>query len=335
MNFFTLIIIGYIVIASIVILILVRDLFFSETEMTKNPASQSRRKKYYFKKWISWTFIIVLGLGIVMAIDARFIEPYLLVINTKSIKISNLKNPIKIILVTDIQVSEFKKQDWVEKIVKKIEAVNPDLVLLGGDQIDNEGTNLDESQYLEPLRELVGKYPIYYILGNHEYGIGGAARYTTSLQTGDKSDWLKTEMAEIGIPLLQNQLVCPEVKKEKICIFGADEIWKKPINFSDLKKWNPNDPLLFLVHNPDGAMYWPDNFLKPNLVLAGHTHGGQIRLPFVGPLGSAPTDLPKNFYKGLNYYHSIPVFTSVGAGESGGPIRFLDPPEISVIELVP
>lgn len=345
MNFLSIVFISYIIVAFIIILILLKDLYSSHKKLAhlkkiyhkliKKIGNTFWVKKHRFGRTTSWILISILGFGILMAVDARFIEPYVLTIKKQPVEIAGINKPLKIALITDIQVRSFKKQDWVEKIVKRIIKINPDLVLLGGDEIDNEGIYYDESQFLTPLKELVGKYPIYYILGNHEYGIGGKTQFRPDLRTGDQSELVIKRMAEIGIPLLRNQLSCPEINQQKICIFGADDIWKRPINFTDLKKWNQKDPLIFLVHNPDGIIYWPKNIQQPNLVLAGHTHGGQIRLPFIGPLGKAQLDLPKNFYKGLNYYNSTPVYTSVGVGESGGPVRFMDPPEISVIELNP
>ena len=67
--------------------------------------------------------------------------------------------------------------------------------------------------------------------------------------------------------------------------------------------------------------------------MAGHTHGGQIYLPFLGPIGDAGVVLGKKYYRGLNYFENTPIYTSVGLGESGGPIRFMTPPELSIINL--
>ena len=94
-----------------------------------------------------------------------------------------------------------------------------------------------------------------------------------------------------------------------------------------------NTPLILITHNPDSILSWPAEIKKPDLVLAGHTHGGQIYLPFIGPLGNAHINLGRQFYGGLNYYQNIPIFTSAGAGESGGPVRFWVLPEIVILNL--
>ena len=129
----------------------------------------------------------------------------------------------------------YKRSAWVEKIVSKVEEIKPDLVILGGDLIDNEGNPLDETIYLKPLYRLVKKYPIYYILGNHEYGIGSRTIYSPFYRTGDRSEDLISRMKEIGVPLLRNNLACPEINSEKICLFGLDDLWSDHINFKELK----------------------------------------------------------------------------------------------------
>ena len=123
------------------------------------------------------------------------------------------------------------------------------------------------------------------------------------------------------------------VREQKICLYGIDDIWYKQPTFKQLPTSATSTPLIFLTHNPDGILYWPENKQKPDLVLSGHSHGGQILLPFIGPLGNPGIGLGVQYYKGLNYYKNIPIFTSTGIGESGGPIRLFVPPEIAIIEL--
>jgi len=321
MNFYSIIIYGFIILASFFIYVIWRD---------------SRKPELFLNKYKieGRILIFILSLGILMAIDAHFIEPNLLL--TKKYKIENNKisDLITVALITDIQVGNHKKTAWVEKIVQKLIAQNPDLILLGGDLIDNEGNFENEEKYLEPLKQLVGKYPIYYILGNHEYGIGSYLKNSPSKHTADKSNWLIAKMQEMNIQLLRNNLVCLSITNQEICIFGTDDIWKREIDYTELINHNWDDKfLIFLTHNPDGILSYPKDLTAPDLILAGHTHGGQIYLPVIGPLGDPDVKLPSKFWRGLNYYHNIPFLTSVGTGESGGKIRFLTPPTIDIINL--
>lgn len=322
MDFYSIIIYGYLALAAFFIYVIGRD---------------QKNKKCVFgrHKILAWFIISALFIGIAVSVYARFVEPYILL--TKKIEIINDKitNPIKIALITDIHAGNGKKTKWVEKIVKKVETENPDIVLIAGDLICNEGIFEDETVYLEPLQKLADEYPVYATLGNHEYGIGNVNRFSKDLQTGDKSEEVITMLNKIGVHLLINRLRCIDGEETNLCLFGLDDIWGGKIDFTELYDWDQSSPLVFLSHNPDGAMLWPEQFAKPILMLSGHSHGGQIWIPFIGPLGNAGISLGENFYKGLNYYNDIPIYTSAGTGESGGAIRLFNPPEIIIINITP
>lgn len=322
MNFYSIIFSSFIIVSALLLFFVIRDAF----------------KKGLFlntHKTAAYPTIAILSIIFICSFDTRFIEPNIIIKNEFDFPTVNITSSLKIAFIADIQIGNHKKTAWTEKIVKKIEEIKPDLVLLGGDLIDNEGTFEDESQYLEPLRKISGQYPMYYILGNHEYGIGSQTQGDKNKQTGDRSALLIKKMNELNIALLRNSLACPEINHQKICLFGIDDIWSNKIDFNELAKWNTNLPLVFLTHNPDGIKLYPTEQTNPILTLAGHTHGGQLRLPFIGPLGNPEVKLPKKYFKGLNEYNGKKIFTTVGIGESGGPIRFWNPPEIAVINIKP
>ena len=321
MNFINVVIYGYIITACLLVYFIIRDLKIAGLFF-------NRRKN------LSYALITILIFGVFIALYSHFIEPFILVTKTIEINDTKIKQPFKIAFVTDIQVGNHKKSVWVEKVVEKIIDQNPDLVIFGGDLIDNEGTFENESKYLEPLRKIAEKYPSFYVLGNHEYGLGQPDRSLDRLGTGNRSQELIDEMSKLKISLLRNELHCLKIKQQDICLFGIDDIYAGKNDNSALEKLPEKIPLIFISHNPDGILSYPVIFRKPDLVLSGHTHGGQLAFPFLGPLGEADLILPKKFYRGLNYWNDIPIFTSVGAGESGGQIRFLAIPEIVFINLL-
>ncbi|PIT88438.1 MAG: hypothetical protein COU29_01485 [Candidatus Magasanikbacteria bacterium CG10_big_fil_rev_8_21_14_0_10_36_32] len=338
MNFISIIIEGYLIVAVTIVFILLRDL-----KRLKNVSKNNNhyRFKHFYpfygpgKVW-AVSVIIILMIGIIVGIDSRFFEINHITIKNTEIQTISIQQPIKIAWLTDLQLGNHKKDAWLKKIINKLDNIKPDLILLGGDLIDNEGSYENESQYFEPLKKITNKYPIYYIMGNHEYGVGSASRGHPEWQTGDRSKDLMKKMDEIGIPLLLNQLECLNINNQSLCIFGVDDFWAKPIVFDDLKKWDQITPLIFITHNPDAVQFWPSNTNLPIITLAGHTHGGQVWLPIVKrPLLTAEVDLGFKYYRGLNYWNNIPIYTSTGLGESGGPVRFCALPEISVIELIP
>jgi hypothetical protein len=340
MNFIDTTIFTFVLVSSILIFLLLRDLFHHQTitEKIKNTSRKIstilRHKRYPFfgkKEIIAKILLSLLCLGICTALYARFIEPYWLKTTIVRYDFPQITEPIKIIWLADLQIGNHKKTDWLEKIIKKIDEQNPDLIILGGDIIDNEGGNNDEIKYLDALKNLSEKYPIYYIMGNHEYGIGGSDQQQQ--KNADMSKEIQDEMASLNILLLANNLVCPLIKQQKICFYGIDDIWKTKPTFSALDNWDEQLPLIFLTHNPDGILSYPEDKKQPSLTLAGHTHGGQVWLPFIGPLGNASIKLGEVYYRGQQNYHGTPIYISVGAGESGGTIRFLARPELTVVEV--
>lgn len=322
MNFIAIIIYSYIFTALLLVYFIIRDL---------------RQKDLFFNrnKKTAYLCIVVLCFGIICAFYAHLIEPFILITKQVEIKSASFQNPVKIAFIADIQAGRHKKTDWIEKIADKIIATKPDLVIFGGDLIDNEGVFEDESIYLEPLKEVAEKYPSFYVFGNHEYGLGQMDLSKRHLGTGDKTKELMDQMEKIGVTLLKNNLYCLAVQNQNLCLFGIDDIYVGKKNYSELKNLPENYPLIFITHNPDGILGYPEIFKKPDLVLAGHTHGGQVYLPVLGPIGSVDLILPRKFYRGLNYWENTPIYTSVGTGESGGQIRFLSIPEIILFTLTP
>lgn len=346
MNFVSLVARGFIIICALVLVILLRHLWINNLfhnkkgkKKTKTIWAKLNRPLFEFKtlhrRMVGWTAIIVLAIAICLTIYANFVEVNILRINQQTIKLETLKQSIKIAFVSDLQIGTYKKTNWTEKVVKKIEQTSPDIIIFGGDQINNGGTFFDESIYLEPIKNLTAKYPVYYVLGNHEYGMSSSKRNDSTKWNIDMSSKVIAKMQSFGAKILRDDLECLNIRKQKVCLYGIDDIWKKDPTFKELHNWNQKDSIIFITHNPDGILFWPKKFKKPDLTLAGHTHGGQIYFPLIGPVGRAGVELGTKYYRGLKDYQGMKIFTSVGAGESGGPLRFFTIPEVAKITLEP
>ena len=318
LNFYLIILYGYVVMALLLGYVFNRDRRNPQTFLGKRP-------------WLAMALLAGVAGSIVLVGYVRFIEPNWLRGHSETIKIQGLKKPLRVAVVADLHVGDYKNEAWIQKVTDTIIKLQPDLVILAGDYTVNDGNPGDESAHLTPLKQLVGKFPIYAIMGNHEYGYVG---YGVPLNY-DKSDFIRGRFAGFKIPLLVNQLVCPTLQKQTICLFGNDDIYRQQLDFSDLKAWDQTTPLIQISHNPDGILFWPSEFKKPNLEIAAHTHGGQLWLPFIGPLGIVDVRLGTGFYRWLNYWNTIPIFTTVGTSESGAPLRLLTPPEVALLTLIP
>lgn len=286
-------------------------------------------ERKYKKTSLAISFILLLGTLIISY--GSFIEPNLLITNRYEIDLPNIESPIKIAFMADLQLGKYKQTQWVEKVVKQTIELQPDIVLIGGDQIDNETFAPEEFKYLKPLENLSKQIPTYAVLGNHEYGIScynGVEEECS--HTGDVSTESKTTIEQLGINYLTNNLEKIAINSSSFYLFGGDSYWAKKIDYSILETRAENIPTIALIHNP--AFQFSDYPNDIDLVLSGHTHGGQIRLPFIGPLGLVDNILPRKYYQGL---HQISDYTKLlitsGAGETGVRARLFNPPEIVLL----
>jgi len=276
-------------------------------------------------------------LGTILLVYGSFIEPRFLTIKRHTIDIENIEEPIRIVFMADFQVGPYRKIKFMEDIVNRTLLLEPDLVVISGDQVDNGGTSEDESIYLSPLRGLAAQIPTYAIHGNHEYGIGGGKSildHNYRLANVTKQSKKRTE--ELGVRYLVNEMEKITINDQSFYLFGGDSYWAGKLDYSVLDQRTKNIPTIALIHNPSfqfnqySVNDYPEDI---DLFLSGHTHGGQIRLPFLGPIGTVDDILPHNQYQGLHQLGSSKLLITSGAGETGTRARLFNPPEIMLIEL--
>lgn len=235
-------------------------------------------------------------------------------ISKQKIKINNLKNPLNVVQLSDLHVGKIIKRKFVEDVVEKTNRLNPDIVVITGDLVDIEISQVME--FLLPLKELNSKFGVYYVLGNHEY-FHGAHEIVKFIKT-------------LNITVLQNDSV---VIDDNINLIGLNDLfgncvgYLKPDVAKAYEKVDSNLPNILLAHQPKQVKFINEKY-RVDLMLSGHTHGGQI-FPF-----NLFVMLDQPFVKGFNIYkNKIPVFVSKGTGCWGPPIRFLASSEIVQIKL--
>jgi hypothetical protein len=271
--------------------------------------------------------LIVAGFAWVTVFYGSFIEPRSIVVNQNTVELTkNPKVSMRAAVISDFHVGPYKKADFIEKIVTQTLELKPDIVLLGGDF--GFGSTIDELQYLEPLKNLKAPLGVFAVLGNHDYG------YSDPLPSGAKNDETRAAavtdaLKKLGIKVLINESEFITKNGRTIYLIGVDELFT---NRAEIPFQVAPHPSVILSHNPDIIAKASD--IGIDLVIAGHTHGGQIRLPFIGPVPTIPTELGRNFTHGLyNFGKNTQMYITNGIGEWGTRARLFNKPEIAILNL--
>ncbi len=222
---------------------------------------------------------------------------------------------LRIALLTDIHTgSPFNGLAKLEKIVAKTNALKPDLILLGGDYVIQNlvlGSPVPIEEIAARLGGLKATHGVYAVLGNHDHW-EGAARVETALEAH-------------GIEMLDNRMHAVA----GLQLIGIGDLHTKN---HDIEKAfagaAANQPALVLSHSPD---VFPD--IPFGLTMAGHTHGGQVKIPFAGRL-IVPSKYGQKYALGHIKEDAKQLIVSVGLGTSILPVRFLTPPEIVFIDII-
>ena len=221
---------------------------------------------------------------------------------------------IKIVFASDFHIKPHQ-QKRLEKIVKTINEQDADIVLSTGDYVSghSELLTMPINKIAKNLGEIKSKYGFYTSLGNHDKYLG--------------TEKIRTALEEYKIVVLNNENIKLNINGKDIYIAGIQYKPKKQIIVNKALE-GTKSPVIVLTHSPDEFYKIPNNV---NLILAGHTHGGQVVLPFVGAIltGSIYRD---RFLYGLKELDGKKIITTRGIGVSILPLRFNCPPEIMVIE---
>jgi predicted MPP superfamily phosphohydrolase len=175
---------------------------------------------------------------------------------------------------------------------------------------------VDSATIMPELALLKAKLGVFSVLGNHDWYFGGYE--------------LRTQLEAAGITVLENNARSIETKGRRVWIAGLADAWERvPNMMATLLPIPESEPVILMTHNPDLFPYVPANV---NLTVAGHTHGGQVSLPFIGPL-VVPSQYKARYAKGLIVEKGRNLFVTSGIGTSVFPVRFGVPPEISYVIL--
>lgn len=225
------------------------------------------------------------------------------------------KFPLKIALISDLHAGPYKKRRFFSRIVKKINAEMPDVVLIPGDFLLGKAKKF--AKELLPLAKL--EAPTFCTLGNHDHWLhekGG-------IETGAK--FLRSVLRDIGVVELNNESVdfFGEIKIAGVDDnhFGYDDL-DKALKGCDLSR------TVLMAHSPDIDDKLTER--RPALTVCGHTHGGQVNLPmWIGHLPSALHVVRREFAWG--WFRHEKMFVTMGVGESGSRVRWWAWPEVVIL----
>jgi predicted MPP superfamily phosphohydrolase len=286
-----------------------------------------------FKSKLRAALVVALVLSAGLAAWACWLEPDSLTVRRVRLAVPRWREEqrdLKIAVLTDLHVgSPYTGLDKLRRVVGRTNEERPDLILLLGDFViggrkENGGAEggVFGGTFVEPepiaaeLKNLRAPLGVFAVLGNHDWWFDGG-RITRALEGA-------------GVVVLENSAVRVESGGSGLWLAGVADLWtRRPDIEGTLRQVTTDEPVLLFTHNPD---IFPEVPPRVSLTLAGHTHGGQVNLPFIG----RPV-VPSRFGQRYAFGHVVEqgrhLFVGGGVGTSIVPVRFRVPPEIVILSL--
>ncbi len=280
----------------------------SSKVLNKIPMNTHRRK--FFKKSLDISALaIASGINAKAVYNAQHIE-----VENVEVKIKNLEKEYTIVQLSDVHIGGIIDKEFISSLVKRVNTLNPDIVVITGDLVDTKLKYAKEA--LDEFKNLESKYGNYFIVGNHEYfhGVQSIIDYVNSL----------------NIKTLENENVYIGQKNKGFFLAGVYDVIGYRIDSykPDIIKalaGTKESPTVLLAHQPR----FINEVVNVDLMLSGHTHGGQIA-PF-----NYLVKLAQPYIRGLNQHSKdTQVYVNKGTGFWGPPMRLGASSEISYIRLL-
>ena len=259
------------------------------------------------RKIFFWVFILtILGTYLYVSISQNLKTER----NTVTISLSDTTvgpSSLSVAVIGDVHLPEGSKHlDAFKKLVLEIKSTQPDLVVFVGDYTSDPKAMDDMSSHRKNIiniMKLIEPVPRAVVLGNYE-------------SWSDAEEWI-SEFNRLGVDIMENQTSLIQTVKGNVCIRGLGDKFTNRYDYVDYPEECENIPKFTITHDPAGAF----NARVKGLVIAGHTHCGQISLPFIGPLW-VPSDAPSEAHCGLYEDEQRTVFVTSGVGTTILPLRF-------------
>jgi predicted MPP superfamily phosphohydrolase len=286
--------------------------------------------------------LILISTGLVLAAIAclsysYFIEPNRLVVTQETISIPSWDpafDGLRIAMISDVHGgSNGASAEQIRRVVETTNAQNPDVIVLLGDYVSQAGRitqhgtlRMSVKDVADNLAGLKARYGVFAVLGNHDGWY-------------DDTE-VATELTRVGYRVLENEIVFIEQNGAKLRLLGLKDHLKLDswVTFDATVRqvvgsYPKEGQIVVLEHSPDIfhiLNYWKN--LNPDfkLMLAGHTHGGQVWLPIVGA-AFVPSFVGQKYAQGHVREEGVDMFVTSGVGTSILPFRFMVPPEVAIV----
>jgi len=265
---------------------------------------------------------IILLLGL-MLFWGFFIEPNRLVLRQETIEIENWPQSLdglRIAVISDIHVGgSFIDDKKLRSIVDRTNQLQPDIIILLGDYMSSSGwirRRVEPEVFAPILKNFSAPLGTYSVLGNHD-----------SWYDGQK---VRAGLEQNGIKVLENEVIQINTRGTSFWLVGLADLWTRPQLIPEtLAKVPEGQTVIALTHNPD---IFPRLPARVPLLLAGHTHGGQVRFPLIGSVVES-SRFGERYERGHVFENNHHLFVTTGIGTSIMPVRFGVPPEIVLLTL--
>lgn len=300
--------------------------------MVSDLESMSAGKDYMEGKGMVWKLILIAAVLFVLVMLVGIIDGNRFVVAEEEFTLPKLKKGCRFVMISDLHNKVYGKNN--QKVIDAVKKAHPDFIVIAGDLITSHA-----NESIEPgvnlVKELSKDYPIYYAMGNHETKI---KMYPEKY--GDMYERLVQEISHPNVKLLVDEsYVLPEYS---ICLIGLElertyfaRFKKKKLEQEHLKKHigEPHNAYcnVLIAHNPDYFEEYAE--WGAELVLAGHVHGGIMRLPLVGGVISPSYRLFPKYDGGVFREGKAFMLLGRGMGAHTLPFRFFNPAELLVVTL--
>lgn len=271
------------------------------------------------KKLIAWIFVALFLIGFAWVNNNWIVTTEYTV---QSEKVPDAFVGKRIVQVSDLHNAEFGEDQ--QALLDKVEEANPDVIFITGDLIDSDRYDLERS--MKAVDGLVEMSEVYYVIGNHE------------VSSNKLDDEIIPALEERGVQVLRNRSVIWEENGEAIQIAGIDDplmdvnLHEAEFTRNSIAQAGLTDAFtLMLAHRPEHLETYASEGI--DVVFAGHAHGGQIRIPWLGGLIAPGQGWFPSMTEGIFESSDTQLVLSRGLGNSGFPLRVFNLPEVVVVTL--